>query len=152
VDFGWSQLFQQFFRRSNKPLKRFEIPVGAQHPTERGVLMRTRLACASQWVDVKSPPLRSPTFNHTRVRPLSSEQTRDVRMRGRRRDLGLPGVSIIPSDRFSTSSIISRFERQANSGWNRWERTRVLTSLSVEFKLHRVLIDDKDGTETAVVA
>jgi hypothetical protein len=42
--------------RSVKPLKRFDIPVGAQHPTERGVLMRTRLDYASQWVDVKSPP------------------------------------------------------------------------------------------------
>jgi hypothetical protein len=44
------------FDRSKKPLKRFEILASVQHPTERGVLMRTSLAYASQWVDIKSTP------------------------------------------------------------------------------------------------
>jgi len=60
VGFDWSQLFQQFLGRSNKPSKRFEIPVGAQHPTKRGVLMRTRLDYASQWVMSRARLLRSP--------------------------------------------------------------------------------------------
>lgn len=47
--------FNSFLGRSNKPLKRFEIPVGAQHPTERGVLMRTRLAYTSPWVECQEP-------------------------------------------------------------------------------------------------
>ena len=54
-----------FSGRSNKPLKRFQITRPRPTPTERGVLMRTRLAHASQWIDVKSPPSRSPTDKRT---------------------------------------------------------------------------------------
>ncbi|HYV07499.1 MAG TPA: hypothetical protein VFB82_23090, partial [Blastocatellia bacterium] len=38
------ELFRQLVGRSNKLLKRFHIIDRAQHPTESGVLMRTRLA------------------------------------------------------------------------------------------------------------